>query len=71
MHKAHVAGNHEGDILCRLIRIAQATKDFLGHLGSNLIVTIEAKSFCFGIPSLGGRFANIVEKNGKSEGQRR
>ena len=71
MHKAHMAGNHEGDILYRLIRIAQATKDSFGHLGSNLIVAIEAKSLCFGIPSLGGRFANIVKKNGKSEGERR
>jgi hypothetical protein len=40
-------------------------------LGSNLIVAIEAKSLCFGIPSLGGRFANIVKKNGKSKGERR
>ena len=68
-------GNHEGDILYRLIRIAQATEDSFGYLSSNFIVAIKAKSFCFGIPSLGGRFANYREKalqvRGVEEGESR
>jgi poly(A) polymerase len=40
VHEVHVAGNHEGDILYRLIRIAKATKDLFGHFGSHFVVAI-------------------------------
>lgn len=70
VHEAHVARDHEGDLVDYFIGVAEALEDDLSHFGSDFIVAVEAVAFLFLVPGLGGGLSDVVEEDGEAEIER-